>query len=163
MDGNEAPDDGSVRLGHSGGFARPLSRLLLLACGFGMAIALAGGASLPEADGGFTELLTRTLLALGLAVVGLSCVLLAIGRWLGRPAELSAAGIRAPKWRGERRIPWSEVRDYRIHGVDKDRRRLLAVWLGPDRDGAPLWLGDVSRASVPEEEVVALVRRSTNR
>lgn len=103
MDGDEAPDDGSVRLGHSGGFARPLSRLLLLACGFGVAIALARGASLPEADGGFTEPLIRTLLALGLAVVGISCVLPAIGRWLGRPAELSAAAVRAPRWRGEQR------------------------------------------------------------
>ncbi|MEW1860445.1 hypothetical protein AB0399_08700 [Streptomyces sp. NPDC088194] len=59
--------------------------------------------------------------------------------------------------------PWSEVRDHRIHGTDKDRRRLLAVWPAPDRDGAPLWRGDVSRASVPEEEVMAVVRRSTNR
>ena len=163
MDGNEASDDDSVVLGRPGGLPRFLPRLLVVACGFGLTIALAGGAGLSDADGGFIDLLARILFALGLAIVGISFALLAIGWWIGRPAELSAAGIRVPRGRGESRIPWSDVRHCQIRGTENGRRRLLAVWLTPDRDSAPLWLGDVARASAPEEEVMALVRHWRDR
>ncbi|TWV41867.1 hypothetical protein FRZ03_20490 [Streptomyces misionensis] len=163
MDGNEVPDDYSVVLGRHDGLPRFLSRLLLVACFFGLTIALAGGMSAFDTGGGLIVLPARVLLGLGLALVGISSAPLAVGWWLGRPSKLSAEGIRMPRRRGDLPIPWSHVRHYQIRSTENGRRRLLAVWLTPDRGSAPLWLGDVTRASLPEEEIMALVHRWTER
>ncbi|WP_433462654.1 hypothetical protein [Spirillospora sp. CA-128828] len=118
---------------------------------------LPGGLAIRNAHGGVVGLLTWALLVVGLLVVVVAGVLLAVGWWNGRPAKLTPDGVRLPGRRAM--ILWSGVErcGVRVAG----RRRLLAAWLTPPERGTPgdmLWLGDVRRASVPEEDLLAMVR-----
>ncbi|WP_203921339.1 hypothetical protein [Rugosimonospora africana] len=126
------------------------------------AAVLPGGLAVRDAHGGLVGLLTWTLLVVGLLVVVVGGVLLAVGWWGGRPAELTPDGVRLPGRRTV--IPWSAVErcDVRAAG----HRRLYAAWLTPPEAGGPgdmLWLGDVRQASVPEEDLLAMVRSWTER
>lgn len=150
--------DTPIRLGHSGGppANRAVVAVILLAF---LAAVLPGGLGLRGSPGGFGELLAWALLVTGVLVVLVGGVVLAVGRRYGRAAELTPDGVRLP---GRRTlIPWSSVQ--RCDVRDAGGRRLIAAWLAPpsegDRSGEPVWLGDIARASIPEEDLLAMVQR----
>lgn len=159
----EGPSDTPMRLGHAGAFAWPVTRAITAFGVFALlAAVLPGGLAIRDAHGGFVGLLTWALLIVGLLVVVVGGVLLAAGWWNGRPAELTPDGVRLPGRRAV--IPWSGVERYGVRAAG--RRRLLAAWLTPPEGGGPgdmLWLGDVRRAPVSEEDLLAMVRGWTER
>lgn len=154
--------DTPIRLGHSGGL--PMTRAVVAAVLIAfLAAVLPGGLGLRGSHGGFAGLLAWALLVTGVLVVLVGGVFLAVGRRSGRAAELTPDGVRLP---GRRTlIPWSSVQ--RCDVRDAGGRRLIAAWLAPpseeERPGEPVWLGDIARASIPEEDLLAMVRRWTER
>lgn len=150
-------DGEAVRLGHPGWRGNPLARGVFALSLVALVPSIAGAFGVAEADGGWLAVLAWAMVVTGLLVIVLGGGLLVAVWWSARPATLSGAGVRIPRWRGTRTVPWSAVARCEVRTAEGGSHRLLAAWIGTSADEEIVWLGDVARAQFPEDKVLSLV------
>ncbi|WP_433056887.1 hypothetical protein [Dactylosporangium sp. CS-033363] len=141
-----------VRFGPSGE-ARLLTRFVLLCAPFILVVFGFGGYLAVGEPDRFWRVMSWSLIVVGtiFAVVGAAAVAMeASGRSAGPD------GVKLFR----RTLPWSDIARLSRHAGVKNRE-LVAAW--PLKQKNPVWLGDVTHASVPRDEALRMLEAWSGR